>query len=636
MKHFALPEANEPTIMQRDVPRPESPAEPRFHTPVVYSESEPVQDRRTPCHGVMIDLDRDADLNSFAMDLLQAYYMREDEKSPQEAYARAAVAYCGGDLGLAQRIYDYASKGWFMFASPVLSNAVLPGEKWKALPISCFLTYVPDTLEGLISHTAELRWLSVKGGGVGGHWSSVRSVSGKSPGPIPFLKTVDADMTAYRQGTTRKGSYAAYLDVSHPDVLEFLQMRLPTGGDPNRKCLNLHNALNITDDFMEACIEGREWDLLDPADGSVRDTMPARELFERILEVRSRTGEPYLNFIDTANRGLPQSLKDLGLRIHGSNLCNEIHLPTSEERTAVCCLSSANLAKYDEWKDTSMIRDLIRMLDNVIQVFIDHAPAELHRAIYSAMHERSLGLGAMGFHAYLQKHLIPWESAMAKGMNLQMFNHIENEAISASAALAVEKGEYPDGIGTGRRNAHLLAIAPNANSSIVVGPTSPGIEAWKSNAYTHRTRAGSHQVRNPALASLLEERISDPVEREKVWSSITTNAGSVQHLDVSLVSEWEKEVFKTAFEIDQRWVVSHAADRQQFICQGQSVNLFFPAGADRHYVLMTHIKAWKEGLKGLYYLRTTAGVDADKVSAKVERVALKDYVEAEECLSCQG
>ncbi len=329
-------------------------------------------------------------------------------------------------------------------------------------------------------------------------------------------------------------------------------------------------------------------------------------------------------------------MKDQGLRIHGSNLCNEIHLPTSENRTAVCCLSSANLAKYDEWKDTSMIRDLIRMLDNVIQVFIDHAPAELHRAIYSATRERSLGLGAMGFHAYLQKHLIPWESAIAKGMNLQMFNHIENEAISASAALAVEKGEYPDGIGTGRRNAHLLAIAPNANSSIVVGPTSPGIEAWKSNAYTHRTRAGSHQVRNPALAWLLEERISDPVEREKVWSSITTNAGSVQHLDVSLVSEWEKEVFKTAFEIDQRWVVSHAADRQQFICQGQSVNLFFPAGADRHYVLMTHIKAWKEGLKGLYYLRTTAGVDADKVSAKVERVALKDYVEAEECLSCQG
>lgn len=584
---------------------------------------------------VEIDLSRDANLTDFALDLLRAYYMRPEEKSPQEAFARAALAYCGGDGAFAQRIYDYVSKGWFMFASPVLSNAVLSGEKWKALPISCFLTYVPDTLDGLISHTAELRWLSVKGGGVGGHWSAVRSVSGKSPGPIPFLKTVDADMTAYRQGTTRKGSYAAYLDVSHPDVLEFLQMRLPTGGDPNRKCLNLHNALNITDEFMQACIEGKDWNLIDPADGSIRDTMPARELFERIIEVRSRTGEPYLNFIDTANRAMPEPLRRLGLKIHGSNLCNEIHLPTAEDRTAVCCLSSLNLSLYDEWKDTSLVRDLIRMLDNVLQVFIDNAPDELHRARYSAARERSLGLGAMGFHAYLQKNMIPWESAMAKGINLEMFNNIENEAISASAALAVEKGEYPDGVGSGRRNAHLLAIAPNANSSILLN-ISPSIEPWKSNAYTHRTRAGSHQVRNPVLTNLLDERIPDLTKREKVWSSITTNAGSVQHLDDEILSDWEKQVFKTAFEIDQRWVVGHAADRQQFICQGQSVNLFFPAGSDRHYVLQTHIKAWKEGLKGLYYLRTTAGVDADKVSAKIERVALKDYVEEEECLSCQG
>jgi len=353
------------------------------------------------------------------------------------------------------------------------------------------------------------------------------------------------------------------------------------------------------------------------------------------LEVRSRTGEPYLNFIDTANRAMPEPLKKLGLKIHGSNLCNEIHLPTSVDRTAVCCLSSLNLALYDEWKDTPLVRDLIRMLDNVLQVFIDNAPDELSRAKYSATRERSLGLGGMGFHAYLQKHMIPWESASAKGVNLQVFQHIQTEAVSATAALAVEKGEYPDGIGSGRRNAHLLAIAPNANSSILLG-ISPSIEPWKSNAYTHRTRAGSHQVRNPALVDLLKERISDPVERETVWSSITTNAGSVQHLDDALMNDWEKSVFKTAFELDQRWVVSHAADRQPFICQGQSVNLFFPAGSDRHYVLMTHIKAWKEGLKGLYYLRTSAGVDADKVSVKVERVALKDYVETEECLSCQG
>jgi ribonucleoside-diphosphate reductase alpha chain len=585
------------------------------------------------CHGIRTDNDRDALLSDFALDLLRAYYMRPEEKSPPEAFARAASAYCEGDLDFAQRIYDYASKGWFMFASPVLSNAPVPGEKWKSLPISCFLQYVPDTLEGLIAHTAELRWCAIKGGGVGGHWSSVRSVSDKSPGPIPFLKTVDADMTAYRQGTTRKGNYAAYLDISHPDVLEFLQMRLPTGGDPNRKCLNLHNALNITDDFMQACIDGTDWHLRDPSDGTIRDTMPARELFQRVIEVRSRTGEPYLNFIDAANRALPEPLKALGLKINGSNLCNEIHLPTSEDRTAVCCLSSLNLALFDEWEDTDLVADLIRLLDNVLQVFIDNAPDELHRAVYSATRERSLGLGAMGFHAYLQKHKTPWESAMAKGMNLRIFERIQKDAIAASEALAEEKGEYLDGIGSGRRNAHLMAIAPNANSSILLN-ISPTIEPWKSNAYTHRTRAGSHQVRNPELERLLTKKISDPTERATVWSSITTNAGSVQHLDC--LSEWEKEVFKTAFELDQRWVVGHAADRQPFICQGQSVNLFFPAGSDKHYVLMTHIKAWKEGLKGLYYLRTTAGVDADKVSTKIERVALKDYVETEECLSCQG
>ena len=614
-------------------------AEVRFDSGLGTAKHSPLNEykwhERQKVDEVEIDLDLDGDLTEFAESLLRSYYMAEGEKSPQEAFARAASAYADGDSQFAQRIYDYASKGWFMFASPVLSNAPRRGNKWKALPISCFLTYVPDTLEGLIEHTAELRWLSVKGGGVGGHWSSVRSVSNKSPGPIPFLKTVDADMTAYRQGTTRKGSYAAYIDVSHPDILEFLQMRLPTGGDPNRKCLNLHNAINITDDFMEACVEGGPWNLVDPADGDIRDTMPARELFQRILEVRSRTGEPYLNFIDTANRHLPQSLKDKGLRIHGSNLCNEIHLPTSEDRTAVCCLSSLNLALYDEWKDSSLVSDLIRMLDNVLETFINNAPDELSRAKYSATRERSLGLGAMGFHAYLQKHRVPWESAIAKSMNIGIFKSIKEEAVSATAALAAEKGEYLDGIGTGRRNSHLLAIAPNANSSILVG-TSPSIEPWKSNAYTHRTRVGANQVRNPELEKLLLERVPGSVEREKVWTSITTNSGSVQHLPDEILNEWEKEVFKTAFEIDQRWVVGHAADRQPHICQGQSVNLFFPSGSDKHYVLMSHVKAWKEGLKGLYYLRTNAGVDADKVSTKVERVALKDYVAEEECLSCQG
>lgn len=584
-------------------------------------------------HGIQINLDRDKEITEFAMDLLRSYYMTPEETSPQEAYARAALAYCYGDLDFAQRIYEYASKGWFMFASPVLSNAPAPGKPWKALPISCFLTFVPDSLEGLIEHTSELRWLSVKGGGVGGHWSSVRSVSNKSPGPIPFLKTVDADMTAYRQGTTRKGSYAAYLDVDHPDLLEFLQIRLPTGGDPNRKCFNLHNAVNITDEFMEACINGDTWKFKDPNDGSVRDTLPARELFQRILDTRFRTGEPYLNFIDTANRAFPEALKKLGLKLHGSNLCNEIHLATSEERTAVCCLSSLNLVYFDEWRGTPIIRDLIRMLDNVLQQFIENAPPELHRAVYSATRERSLGLGAMGFHAYLQRHMLPWESALAKMANMDIFNHIKEESVAASRQLAVERGEYPDGVGTGLRNAHLLALAPNANSSILLG-ISPSIEPWKSNAYTHRTRAGSHLVTNSALARLLEEKVEDEAELNKIWASITVNNGSVQHLDI--LTDWEKAVFKTAFELDQRWVVAHASDRQPFICQGQSVNLFFPAGSDRHYVLMTHIKAWKEGLKGLYYLRTSAGVDPEKVTTKVERVALKDYVEGDECLSCQG
>ncbi len=588
--------------------------------------------------GLDIDLSRDENLTPFALKLLNDYYMRDDEDSPQQAFARAALAYGqdsvdNEDLTFAQRIYEYVSKGWFMFASPVLSNAPMPGERWKALPISCFLTYVPDTLDGLIDHTSELRWLSVKGGGVGGHWSAVRSVSGKSPGPIPFLKTVDADMTAYRQGVTRKGSYAAYLDVSHPDILEFLQIRLPTGGDPNRKCFNLHNAINITDDFMEACVKGEKWNLVDPDDGSVRETVEARDLMQRMLEIRFRTGEPYFNFIDTANKHLPAPLKEKGLRIHGSNLCNEIHLPTGPDRTAVCCLSSLNLAKYDEWKNTDIVRDLIRFLDNVLQAFIDNAPNELARARYSATRERSLGLGAMGFHAYLQKNGLPWESALAQSANMEMFSFIQEQAVAASEELALERGEYLDGYGSGRRNAHLLAIAPNANSSIILG-ISPSIEPWKSNAYTHRTRAGSHQVRNPALVALLQDRVEDPVEREKVWSSITTHAGSVQHLDI--LSDWEKDLFKTAFEIDQRWVVEHAAMRQQFICQGQSVNLFFPAGSDKNYVLTTHIKAWKDGLKGLYYLRTSAGVDAERVSGKVVRVALKDYVEGEECLSCEG
>ena len=583
--------------------------------------------------GITIDTRRDKDLSEQAYKLLKDYYCNEDENSPQQAYARAAVAYCGGDLELAQRIYDYVSKGWFMFASPVLSNAPRPGEKAKALPISCFLTYVPDSLEGLIDHSAELRWLSVKGGGVGGHWSDIRAISDKAPGPMPFLHTVDADMTAYRQGKTRKGSYAAYMDVSHPDIIEFLNMRVPTG-DVNRKNLNLHHAINITDSFMRAVERGEMWDLKDPNDHTVRESMPARTLWQQILEVRYRTGEPYLNFIDTANAALPHTMRAKGLKIHGSNLCNEIHLPTSDDRTAVCCLSSVNLEKYDEWKESNMIRDLIKFLDNVLQFFIDNAGDEIARARYSATQERSLGLGAMGWHSLLHQKRIAFDSPQARELNRNVFDYIKTQANYESNMMGHDRGEAPDMQGTGRRNAHLLAIAPNANSSIIVS-TSPSIEPSKANAYTHRTRAGSHLVKNKYLEQELKKAKKNT---QDVWSSIITNGGSVQHLD--FLSDEIKAVFKTAIEIDQMVLVEQAADRQEYLCQGQSLNLFFPAGAEKKELHKAHFAAWKLGCKGLYYLRTETSQRAENVAEKVSRDALKDYetqaLSQEECVACQG
>ena len=594
----------------------------------------PLSETSTKYLGINIDTKRDELLSEQAKKLVEDYYCRDKETSPQMVCTRPAVAYCYGDMDLAQRIYDYVSKGWFMYASPVLSNAPLPDEKAKALPISCFLTYVPDSLEGLIAHSSELRWLSVKGGGVGGHWSDVRAVSDKAPGPMPFLHTVDADMTAYRQGKTRKGSYAAYMNVDHPDIIEFLNMRVPTG-DVNRKNLNLHNAINITDAFMRAVERGETWDLIDPNDQTVRETMPARKLWEQILEVRYRTGEPYLNFIDTANRALPQSQKDLGLKIHGSNLCNEIHLATSEDRTAVCCLSSVNVEKFEEWRKTTMIRDLIRFLDNVLQFFIDNAGDEIGRARYSAQRERSLGLGAMGWHAFLHKKRIPFESESAQVWNNVVFQYIQKEAKEESLTMGKQRGEAPDMEGTGRRNAHLLAIAPNANSSIICG-TSPSIEPLKANAYTHRTRAGSHLVKNKYLEEVLEEKGKNT---DKVWTDIITNGGSVQHLDFLTVDE--KNVFKTAIEIDQMKIVDQAGTRQRFLCQGQSVNLFFSAGAERKYLHNVHFNAWQRGVKGLYYLRTETTQKAENVAEKVQRDALKDYQtqelqSQEECVACQG
>jgi ribonucleoside-diphosphate reductase alpha chain len=569
---------------------------------------------------VKIDRNKDDILAEYAVGMLKDFYLLDYEDSPQEGFARAARAWSKYreeiDDALAQRLYDYVSNKHFMFASPVLSNAPNGKKKDKGMPISCFLTYVPDTLEGLISHSSELRWLSVYGGGVGGHWSSVRTVSDIAPGPIPFLHTVDADMIAYRQGKTRKGSYAAYMDISHPDVVEFMNMRIPTG-DVQRKALNLHNAINITDEFMECVREDKDFDLRDPKNSEVKETVNARKLWERLLEIRFRTGEPYLNFIDTANNALPQPLKDKGLKIHGSNLCNEIHLPTSADRTAVCCLSSLNLEYYDEWKDTTIVRDLVRMLDNVLQYFIDNAPDTIARAKYSAARERSIGLGAMGFHSLLQKHGVAWESEAAREINRTVFDHIKSEAVAETELLAQERGEYPDGDGSGRRNSHLLAIAPNASSGIILS-TSPSIEPLKANAYTHRTRAGSFLVKNKYLEQLLDERSENT---ESTWTSIITKKGSVQHLP--FLTEGEKAVFKTADELDQMWVVQHSAERQQFVCQGQSVNLFFPSGADKSYVNKVHYSAWAKGLKGLYYLRTESKQRAENVSEKVERVALQ-------------
>lgn len=583
--------------------------------------------------GINIDKDRDEVLSDQARLLLTKFYCLKGEDSPQQGYARASVAYCLDDLELAQRVYDYASKGWFMFASPVLSNAPLPNEKPKSLPISCFLSYVPDTLEGLIDHTSELRWLSVKGGGVGGHWSDIRSVSDKAPGPIPFQKTVDSDMTAYRQGVTRKGSYAAYMDVSHPDIEEFISIRVPSG-DINRKCLNLHNAVNITDEFMDNVRQDKDFNLVDPNSNEIKKVVKARYLWQSILETRLRTGEPYLNFIDTANRFLPQSQKDKGLKINGSNLCNEIHLVTSVARTAVCCLSSVNIEKWEEWKNSSMIEDLIDFLDRVLQFFIENAPPELSKAIYSAKMERALGLGAMGFHSYLQSKMIPFNSDQAKLENKKIFSTIKERAVNKSIELGSLRGEPDDMVGTGFRNSHLLAIAPNANSSIIVN-TSPSIEPWAANAFSARTRVGTHLKKNKYLEIYLDDI---GMNTQDVWSSIIVNEGSVQHLD--FVEDYVKEVFKTAMELDQISLIDMAGDRQKFLCQGQSLNIFLPPKVTKKLLSEVHYHSWKVGCKGLYYLRTKTESRAEIASQKIERNALSSLlgneIENEECIACQG
>ena len=593
-------------------------------------------------HGIKVDYSRDNLFDELGIKRLKESYMREDETSPQERFAYVSKHF-GSSSEHSQRLYEYSSRHWLSYSTPILSF----GRSKRGLPISCFLPYLDDSAEGLVDCLAEVNWLSMLGGGVG-IGIGIRSADDKSVGVMPHLRTYDASSLAYRQGRTRRGSYAAYLDVSHPDILIFLEMRKPTG-DQNMRCQNLHHGINITDDFMrliEKCMLEPDaddtWELKDPHSGEVRDTIPAREMWQRILEIRMQTGEPYLHFIDTSNRMMPEFQKKLGLSIKQSNLCSEIILPTDKERTAVCCLSSLNLEYFDEWKNDSLfLADIAEMLDNVLQYFIDNAPSPVQRAIYSASRERSIGVGALGFHAYLQKNNMPWESAMATGANIKMFKHIKEGLDAANLKLGKERGEAPDCVGTGRRFAHVMAVAPNASSSILMGNTSPSVEPFRANAYRQDTLSGSHLNKNKYLDKIIKEKCDadEKLDYNEIWSSIIANDGSVQHLN--FLDEWQKDVYKTSMEIDQRWIVDHAANRQSYIDQAQSLNLFFRPDVNVKYLHAVHYQAWKQGLKTLYYCRSEKLAKADKVAKKIERqvieeIDLKQLASEEVCLACEG
>jgi len=566
---------------------------------------------------------------------------------------------------MAQRLYNYSSDCWFMFSTPILSN----GGTTRGLPISCFLNYVPDSRDGLSSHYDENIWLASSGGGIGGYWGDIRSngistsSGSRSTGSIPFIHVVDSQMLAFNQGVTRRGSYAAYMDISHPEIEEFINMRKESGGDINRKCLNLHNGINITNDFLKAVRDDLDWRLIDPKTNEAVKTINARELWWQIIYARAETGEPYMINIDNCNDALPQGQKDLGLEIKQSNLCSEITLPTNEERTAVCCLSSVNLEHYDEWsKDDYFIKDLITMLDNVLQHFIENAidtsqlgeynanykrfkgyvkdgKEGFTKAAYSAYRERSLGLGAMGFHAYLQSNNIPFEGIQATGFNYQAFKHIKSKAKKASQELADIRGEAPDVSGSGMRNAHLLAVAPNASSSIICAGTSPSVEPYRANVFTHKTLSGSYQVKNKYLEKVLKSKGLKGEELDNVWKDIAGNNGSVQHL--SMLDDTEKELFKTANEINQIWIIEHAHKRQEFLCQSQSINLFFvlPKATEEQnshdeYMQYVNDVHWygMHKLKSLYYFRSDAARAAENVNIKVPRIKLDEV----DCIACEG
>ncbi|MBS0560040.1 MAG: ribonucleoside-diphosphate reductase subunit alpha [Proteobacteria bacterium] len=611
-------------------------------------------------HQVAVDRSRDALLTDFGRATLDDRYLLPGE-GYQDLFARVA-SYYGDDAGHAQRIYDYISRLWFMPATPVLSN----GGTNRGLPISCFLNEASDSLDGIVGLWNENVWLASKGGGIGSYWGNLRSIgekvgqNGKTSGVIPFIRVMDSLTLAISQGSLRRGSAAVYLPVSHPEIEEFVEIRRPTGGDPNRKALNLHHGILLPDAFMRAVEADEPWPLLSPKDGTVVRSIQARALWIRILTARIETGEPYLVFSDHVNRALPEHQKLAGLEVKTSNLCSEITLPTGrdqdgKERTAVCCLSSLNLESWFEWKDDKrFIPDVMRFLDNVLQDFIDRAPDGMERARYSAMRERSVGLGVMGFHSFLQSQNVPFESVIAKVWNKRMFRHIRAEADAASRQLAEERGPCPDAADWGimERFSNKMAIAPTASISIIAGNSSPGIEPIAANVFLQKTLSGSFTVRNRHLQKLLAERGMD---NEEIWSSITLTKGSVQHLD--FLTEQEKAVYKTAFELDQRWVIEHAADRAPFICQSQSVNVFLPANVHKRDLHQIHLMAWKRGVKSLYYCRSLSIQRADNVSEKAVRpteftgvpvsandgaaplplvaAAARGTTDYEECLACQ-
>ena len=595
---------------------------------------------------IVIDYSRDSLFDELGLKRLKESYMKDDEVSPQERFAYVSKMFAT-DSDHGQRLYDYSSKHWLSYSTPILSF----GRSRRGLPISCFLPYLHDSAEGLVDCLSEVNWLSMLGGGVG-IGLGIRSSDDKSVGIMPHLKTYDASCLAYRQGRTRRGSYAAYLDISHPDILLFLDMRKPTG-DQNLRALNLHHGVNVTDDFMRLVERSMydpqaddSWELKDPNSGVVREVVSARELWQKLLENRMLTGEPYVHYIDTSNAKMPEFQKKLGLKIQQSNLCSEIILPTNKDRTAVCCLSSLNLEYYDDWKDDKLfLRDTAEMLDNVLQYFIDNAPDSISRARYSAMRERSIGVGALGFHAYLQKNLIAFESASAKSANIRMFKHIRSKLDEANKELGQLRGEAPDAVGSGLRFSHLMAIAPNASSSIIMGNTSPSIEPYRANAYRQDTLSGSSLAKNKWLDRFIQTKLANDSglvnqnDYNDIWSSIIANDGSVQHLDI--LDEYQKDVFKTSMEIDQRWVIEHAADRQLYIDQSQSLNLFFRPDANIKYIHACHFLAWKRGLKTLYYCRSEKIGKADKISKRIERNIIKELdmtaiAQGNECLACEG